>query len=158
VGLPGLVADIPALLTIALRCVQQIGRSYGYNTSEGAERDYVLHVLRTGSTVDSKLKMSFLLIMKELEQVLVKVGWKKATEGFLGKELARLSLTGGMQQMAKVMGVQLTQRKALQIVPVVGAAVGGAFNATFLNDVARAAFMSYRRRFMMEKEGLEQGV
>jgi len=158
VGLPGLVADIPALLTIALRCVQQIGRSYGYNTSEGPERDYVLHVLRTGTTVDSKLKMSFLLIMKEMEQVLIKVGWKKATEGLVGKELARLSLTGGMQQMAKAMGVQLTQRKALQIVPVVGAAVGGAFNATFLNDVARAAFMSYRRRFMMEKDGLGTGA
>ncbi|HYE19886.1 MAG TPA: EcsC family protein [Tepidisphaeraceae bacterium] len=152
-GLPGLVADIPALLTIALRVVQQVGQCYGYDTTIGAEREYVLHVLRTGSTVDSKLKMSFLMIMKELEQVLIKVGWQKAASGVLGKELARLSLTGGVQQMAKALGVQLTQRKALQIVPVVGAVVGGAFNATFLNDVAKAAYMSYRRRFMSEREG-----
>jgi hypothetical protein len=36
------------------------------------------------------------------------------------------------------------------MVPVIGAIVGASFNYAFMNDVGRAAYMSYRRRKLGE--------
>jgi len=152
-GLPGLVADIPALFTICLRCIQQIAHCYGYDTSEDLEREYVMHILRTGSTGDIKAKMEFLIGLKQVEQVLLKVTWKKMNEALARKEISRLSLLAAIRQFAKTLGIQITKRKALQMVPAVGGLVGASFNGTFVNDVGRAAYMSYRRRFIDEHKG-----
>ena len=79
-------------------------------------------------------------------------------EALARKEISHVALLASMRQFAKSLGVQLTKRKALQMVPVVGALVGASFNATFVNDVGRAAFMSYRRRRITELEGAALGV
>ena len=73
-------------------------------------------------------------------------------EALARKEISRISLLAAMRQFAKSLGIQLTKRKALQMVPAVGALVGASFNATFVNDIGRAAYMSYRRRRIAELE------
>jgi len=65
-------------------------------------------------------------------------------------ELSRLAALAALRQFAKSLGIQITKRKALHAIPVVGASVGASFNATFINDVGRAAYMSYRRRWVRE--------
>ncbi|MCZ6478926.1 MAG: EcsC family protein [candidate division NC10 bacterium] len=151
-GLPGLVADIPLLFTISLRLIQQMGLCYGYDVTKEAEQEYVMHILRTGSTGDIKAKMEFLVGLKQIEQILLKVTWKKMNEAVACKEISRLSVLAAMRQFAKSLGIQLTKRKALQIVPVIGGLVGASFNAVFVNDVGRASYMSYRRRRITELE------
>jgi hypothetical protein len=74
-GLVGLAADIPALFTISLRLIMQVGICYGYDVTRDEEHEYVIHVLRTGSTGDIKAKMEFLVGLKQIEQILVKVTW-----------------------------------------------------------------------------------
>jgi hypothetical protein len=71
------------------------------------------------------------------------------------REISRLSAIAALRQFARSLGIQVTKRKALQMVPVVGAVVGASFNATFVNDVGRAAYMSYRRRWIAEHEAKE---
>jgi len=44
------------------------------------EQEYVMHVIRTGPTRDIKAKMEFLVGLKQIEQILVKVTWKKMNE------------------------------------------------------------------------------
>lgn len=48
-------------------------------------------------------------------------------------------------------------RKALQLVAVVGGLVGASFNATFVNDIGRAACMSNRRRWITERSPPDSG-
>ena len=73
-----------------------------------------------------------------------------AAERLASSQLSRLSVLTALRQFAERLGVQLTTRKALELVPVVGAVIGGSFNAMFVNDVGRAAYMAYRRRRLVE--------
>ena len=158
VGIFGLPADIPALFMISFRQIQQIGTCYGYDTTSEEEQEYVLQILRTGSTGDIKAKVQFLVGLKQIEQILLKVSWKQMNAILAAKEIGKLSSLAALRQFAKSMGIQLTKRKALQIVPVVGALVGVSFNGVFVNDVGRAAYMSYRRRRIAEMKEPDEVV
>lgn len=151
-GLIGLAADVPALFGIVIRLIQQIGTSYGYDLSKKEEQEYVLHILRVASTGDVKSKIEALVVLKQIEQVLVGIAWKTVAQDFAIRQIGELSLFGGIRALARSLGMTLTQRKALQGIPMVGALVGASFNATFANDIARAAYMSYRRRWIAEQD------
>lgn len=112
-----------------------------------------MHILRVGSTSSLKAKMECLIALKQIEQILLKVSWQAMGEALARKEISRLSLLAAARQLAQKLGVQLTKRKALQLVPIVGALVGASFNGMFVNDAGRAAYMLYRRRRIAELEG-----
>ncbi len=150
VGIAGLAADIPALFTIAIRLIQEIATCYGYDPYDDNEHEYILHVLRTGSTGDVKAKVEFLVGLKQVEQILLKVAWKQMNHALARKQLSQQAALAALRQFAKTLGIQITKRKALQAIPAVGAVIGASFNATFVNDIGRAAYMSYRRRWILE--------
>ena len=63
-----------------------------------------------------------------------------------------------LRALAKQVGVNLTKRKALEAIPVIGLAVGAASNGWFLREVGTAAQMSYQERWLsdhVEKEPSE---
>lgn len=150
-GIFSLVADIPALFTMTFRQIQEIALCYGYDIDSDEEKEYIMQILRVGSTCDIKAKAEFVICMKQVEEVLIKVTWKKMSESLAKQEISKLSLLAAIRNFAKSLGIQLTKRKALQMVPVVGALVGASFNYAFMNDAGRAAYMSYRRRKLDEK-------
>ncbi len=152
-GLAGLAADVPALLTISLRLIRRIGACYGYGYASDVEQEYVMHVLRVGSTSSLKAKMEFLGGLKQVEQILLSVSWRKMNESLARREISRISLLAALRHFAEKLGVQLTKRKALQSVPVIGAMIGASFNGLFVNDVGRSAYMLYRRRRIAHLEG-----
>ncbi len=145
-GLPGIAADIPALFAILIREIQEIGTCYGYDVTRPEECDYLLHVLRTGSTTNVKEKIGFVVSLKEFEQILIKVTWKRMSESLAAKQLSKQSLLAAIRQFAKSLGIQITKRKALQMIPVIGALIGASFNGMLANDIGRAAYMNYRQR------------
>ena len=152
-GLLGLAADIPALFSILVREMQEIATCYGYDVSTEREREYLLQVLRAGFASNVKVKMEFIVTLKEFEQILVNVAWKKMAEEFAAKQFSKHSILAGLRQFAKSLGFQLTKRKALQMIPVIGAIVGASLNGTLANDIGKAAYMSYRRRWISERGG-----
>ncbi len=162
IGLVGLAADVPALLTVSLRLIRQIGICYARaagptgcagDMKSNEEQEYVMHILGIGSTSNLKAKMEFLVGLRQIEHILLKVSWQEISEAVARREISRLSLLGAMRQFAQRLGIQLTKRKALQMVPVIGALIGASFNALFVNDIGRAAYMVYRRRRIAELEG-----
>lgn len=155
-GIFGLPADIPLILSIAIREIRTIGACYGYETNSPTETDYVLHILRIGSSGDINVKIQFLIALKEFEQILLKVAWKKMTQEMAAKQLSKGAVLAAIREFAKSLGIQLTKRKALQAVPIVGALIGASFNAVYANDIGRAAFMCYRRRFIEENAKQEK--
>lgn len=100
-GLVGLAADVPALFTVALRLIQQIGTCYGYDVSTEAEREYVLHILRTGSTGDLTAKLECLIGLKQIEEILLNVTWKKMGESYARGEIGRLAALFGIKNLPK---------------------------------------------------------
>jgi uncharacterized protein (DUF697 family) len=152
-GFVGLAADVPALFTILLREIQEIGTCYGYDVTEKNEKEYSLHILRTGFASNAKLKMEFIISLKEFEQILINVTWKKMSAALAAKQISKQSLLAALRQYAKTLGYELTKRKALQLVPIIGAIVGASLNGTLANDIGKAAYMSYRRRWIAERGG-----
>lgn len=152
-GFAGLAADVPALFAILLRQMQEIATCYGYDAASPAEREYMLYVLRAGFASNVKVKMEFIVSLKQFEHVLLRVAWKKLGEDYAAKHFSKTSVLAAMQQFTKSIGIQLTKRKALQMIPLVGAVVGASLNGTLAHDVGKAAYMSYRRRWIAEREG-----
>jgi hypothetical protein len=149
-GLPGLLVDIPALFGLVFRLIHEIGTCYGYDVTKPEEREYILQILRTASAGELKTKLEALLMLKELEQVLISISWRKIGADLATKQLSKFSVSAVSKQLAKSLGLNLTKRKALQMVPIIGGLVGGSFNAMFAYEVGQAAYMSYRRRWIEE--------
>lgn len=151
-GFAGLAADIPALFAVIIRQIQEIGACYGYPPDSNEEREYLLHILRTGSVGNVKAKMEFVVGLKQFEQTLLKSAWRQMNREFAQKQFTRGSLLAGLRHFANTLGIQITKRKALQMIPIIGAVVGASFNGMLARDVGKAAYMSYRRRWLADRE------
>lgn len=148
-GWAGLVLDIPALYTIALRAVQEIATCYGYDVTTESERDYIHHLMTVGSCGDVETKIALITELKKMELALLKdaaLRW--------GADILRQHIAGmATREAAQTIGVQMARRKSLQVLPLVGAVFGAATNAYLIHDLSESAFMSYRRRRLAELEG-----
>ena len=156
VGLPGLAADIPFITTLALRTIHKIGVCYGYvadvsNAEE--EKAFVLGVLAAANASTLGEKASFILGLKQISLLIQRNAWKKLAEMGTANLLAKSIVS--VRQAAKLIGVNLTKRKASQSIPFFGGAVGAALNASFINDIAWAARRSYQRRWLEENKVIE---
>lgn len=156
VGLPGLAADIPFITTLALRTIHKIGVCYGYmadasNAEE--EKAFVLGVLAAANASTLGEKASFILGLKQISLLIQRNAWKKLAEMESASLLAKSIVS--VRQAAKLIGVNLTKRKASQSIPFIGGAVGAALNASFINDIAWAARRSYQRRWLEENKVIE---
>ena len=156
VGLPGLAADIPFITTLALRTIHKIGVCYGYvadasNAEE--EKAFVLGVLAAANASTLGEKASFILGLKQISLLIQRNAWKKLAEMGTANLLAKSIVS--VRQAAKLIGVNLTKRKASQSIPFIGGAVGAALNASFINDIAWAARRSYQRRWLEDNKVIE---
>lgn len=149
-GLPGIAVDIPSLLALTLRTVRGIGMCYGYISDEEAERQFVLGVLSAAGANSVAEKTAALMFLLQIEVTLrqtFKAMAQKAAEQTLGKEAAILAL----RSLARQLGVNLTKRKMLQAIPILGSGIGAVANGTFMNDVAWAARRSYQQRWLGDR-------
>ena len=88
-------------------------------------------------------KTAILVTLKQASIMIQKNTWKKigemASKNFLAKGILSI------KQAAKMIGINLTKRKSLQSIPVIGSGVGALMNGSFINDIARAAQKSYQK-------------
>lgn len=147
VGVPGLIADIPALVTLNLRAIAEYGTYYGFDVTSQRERLFAMHVLGLASSPSDAAKAP---VMAQLARIAADAAKRKTWKVLEEKALVRV-----IQQLAKALGIRLTKAKLGQAVPIMGAAVGGGFNAYFTARVCDAAHYLYRERFLAEKYGPE---
>lgn len=144
-GLPGIPADLVALITLNLRAIGEYATYYGFNINSQQERLFAMNVLGLASSPSDSSKG---LAMAQLVRISSDVAKKRTW-----KELEQQAFVKVIQQIAKALGVRLTKAKLAQIVPVTGAFVGGGFNAYFTSKVCDAAYYLYRERFLAQKYG-----
>jgi EcsC protein family len=154
-GLPGIAIDVPSLITLTLRTVRGIGICYGFSSDSEAEREFVLAVIAAAGANSIAEKSAALLMLRQLEVTVLRQTFKamaaKAAEQTLSKEAAIIAL----RDIARQLGLNLTKRKMLQVVPFLGAGIGAAVNWKFMDDVAWAARRAYQERWLQDRGRFE---
>lgn len=146
-GIATTLADIPAFVALALRAMADIAVIYGYDPRKDEERQFLFAAFAMVFATGAAGKQEAMLTLKALQKELLRGTWKSAN-AVLAKSLKVEQIS--MKELAKRVGVNLTKKKAAQIVPVVGAVVGGTMNGTMLHQITQTAQMVYRRRWLAD--------
>jgi hypothetical protein len=149
-GAAGLVADVPALLTLAMRTIHRTGLCYGEKPALDHERSLALGIfaLVSANSADEKL-LALQAVRTGAEQF--EAAWRDGVERVTERELAKEATVYSLQNLARAIGLNLGKRKAAGSIPIVGAAVGAAVNAWYLADVAQAARYTFQERWLRER-------
>lgn len=156
-GLPGLIADIPSLITMSLRVIHKIGLCYGYDCITQTDKQFVYSILSAAGSNSVKEKAASISTLQAINKTIAGVTWKKMAEKATENKFGIEALILAIKQLAKQLGINITRRKALQAIPIIGAGVGAALNIAFINDVAWAARRAYQERWLMENGKIEDG-
>lgn len=134
----GVVADVPALLGLALRSVNLFAYSYGFDPTTDDERAHVLAVLSASAALGTQAK--------QVSRGALEFGRRLA-----GKEAVQTLL----ERLPRRLLVRLAAMSSPKAAPIMGALTGAAFNAWFLQNVAVHARFAYRQRFIERRHGPE---
>lgn len=138
-GALGQLADIPAFYLYAVHSLQEIAISYGFDPRLEREQKFLLHLLRIGHAPGRKNRY------REVDQL---------DKLDIDHDLASLpeityAMTGrGMTLLARQLLKMLLRRKAVAMVPILGALVNAGINNHLMTAILEVAQRSYRRRFV----------
>ncbi len=135
-GIFTLAIDIPALLGISLRVLQEMALIYGYQPCEKKERIFIVKCLQFASA-DYVGKKA---VLKQLA---------KTDSGKVEREAA--SEFQGWREVIFTYSDNYGWKKIFQLVPVIGIVFGAIINRSTIEEVAEAGMMLYRKRRLMEK-------
>jgi len=142
-------ADAVAVLAASSRVTAEIAAYYGYDVELPHERVRAAGVLGVGLASQGGKTAAYQELNKLVQALARDKTWK---------ELDKLVMTKVIRKVFERFGEKLIKRKLGQAVPVVGVLVGAGLNAATLNNVAEAAEMVYRERFLREKYGLPEEI
>jgi hypothetical protein len=148
-GLILIAADVPAVMTLNLRFIAQIAHTYGFETSSQEERAFALN-LHGAASADHATKTAFL---NNLNKIAMDVA-----RGRAWKDLGEHGFVGLARKVAQLIGTSLTKKKLAQLIPIVGAVVGGGVNYAYTHQNLEAARMMYRKRWLIDKCLREAGA
>ena len=150
-GLGLIAADIPVLMGIGFRSIQQIGSSYGFNMQDPAMLPVVMSVYTAGSCSSVAVKSTVLTDMHIAAASLAgKTAYVKAaarTQTSLFVNFIERSTGSFPAQVAE----NLSKRKLSQLIPVVGAVIGAGFNYWLISSTMTSAYMIFRKLYFERK-------
>ncbi|CAH1197694.1 hypothetical protein PAECIP111893_00887 [Paenibacillus plantiphilus] len=135
-GIFTLAIDIPAVLGLSLKVIQEVAISYGYNPKLKEERVFVIKCLQFAS--------SDIVGKKAILEQLSLFG-KPDTQGQMASQLQ------GWREVVATYRDNFGWKKLFQLIPVAGMLFGAFINRGTLKDAAEAATMLYRKRRVMER-------
>lgn len=135
-GIFTLAVDIPAVLGLSLKIIQEIAICYGFDPKLKEERVFAVKVMQFASS-DIVGKKA---ILEELS------AYDKAN-----RSNQMMSQLQGWREVVTVYRDNFGWKKLFQMIPVAGMLFGAFINRGMLNDVAEAATMLYRKRRVMIK-------
>ncbi|HZG71120.1 MAG TPA: EcsC family protein [Chondromyces sp.] len=136
-GIFTLAADIPLLLGLSLKTLQEIAITYGYDPTERKERIFIVKCMQFASA-DVVGKKA---ILNELSSYY--------DESRVTAEM--ISQLQGWREVVFTYRDQFGWKKLLQMIPVAGMVFGAFTNRSMIQDVSEAGIMLYRKRRIMER-------
>jgi hypothetical protein len=149
-GILGMAVDIPAIITLALRTVHKIGLCYGFECRSLEDKQYAMGILAASGANSIEEKMEALLALRTVQQMVLKQTWKSMSEKAATSQMSKEGAIIAVRNLAKQLGINVTKRKALQAIPLIGGGIGAAVNGAYINDVGWAARRSFQERWLME--------
>lgn len=144
-GIFTLAIDIPTLLAVSLKTLQEIAIIYGYDPNEKSERIFIIKCLQY-SLADVVGKRA---ILNELSTYYRK-------ENSSSEMMSQLQ---GWREVVYTYRDQFGWKKLFQMVPIAGIIFGAFTNRTMINDLSEAGTMLYRKRRILERlEMSEEGI
>lgn len=141
-----MAADVVATLAAATRLIARVAAYYGYDVKDEGEKAFAMAVLGLGTATETAARQAaWAQLHKLVGQLARDATWKELNKDVFVK------LT---RSLFESLGERLTKRKLGQAVPGLGAFLGLGLNSKMAADVATAANMAYRERFLMEQYGL----
>jgi len=140
-GMFTIAADAVSLLALQLRAIQQVGYCHGFDVSRPDEKIFAVKLLAEAYCHPATGERKALL--KEMRMA-ADLLTGKSPLGYLQKQL----FLKGTSQIAQKIGLRLGGEKTAQVVPFLGAAVGGIINRKITKDVALIAQDVYRERLL----------
>lgn len=129
--------DLPALLTVNLNAIGAMATVYGFEAESPEEEERALLLLAAGHEA----------FKRDLETPSVgRMTVRRIPSHALGGRAAL-----ALRAVAVRVGSRLMKQKLLQLIPVVGGAVGAGLNFHFTLETTRAARMLYRLRWLQRK-------
>ena len=146
-GLAGLSIELPISTVVMVRSIADIARSEGESLSDPALGPEIMAVFALGgpSTQDDAAETGYYAVRNVLARTISEATAAIAAKGLSATEgptLARL-----IAVIAARFEIQVTQKAAAQLVPVIGGIAGAAINTLFIDhfqDMARGHFIIRR--------------
>lgn len=140
--------DIPLIITLAMRTIHKIGCCYGFEARSQHDQRFVLGALSAACANSVAEKTAALTLLRTVEVTVARQTWRKIAEEAAKSALSREAGIIALRDLAKQLGVNLTKRRVLAAIPVVGAAVGGSVNGWFIREVGWSARRVFQERWM----------
>lgn len=135
-GIFTLAVDIPAVLGLSLKIIQEIAICYGFDPKLKEERIFAVKVMQFASS-DIVGKKA---ILEELS------AYDKTS-----RSNQMMSQLQGWREVVTVYRDNFGWKKLFQMIPIAGMLFGAFINRGMLNDVSEAATMLYRKRRILLK-------
>lgn len=136
-GIFTLAVDIPVLLGLSLKTLQEISVAYGYDPEDKEERIFIVKCLQFASA-DIVGKQA---ILNELS-------------GYYNRSMEPAEMMSKLQGWREVVYTYRDQfglKKLLQMVPVAGMLFGAYTNRSMVKDIAETGIMLYQKRRILER-------
>lgn len=134
-GLPGLVVDIPLIISFALRTIHRVGLAYGFNLETEQEKQFALGILSASGANSVEEKIAALTMLRAIQVTIAQQTWKKMAEQAAKEAFSKEAGIIAIRNLAKQIGINLTKRKVLEAIPFIGAGVGATVNSWYIKDV-----------------------
>lgn len=138
-GLPGLALELPVTTTTMLRSIAEIARSHGEDLRNPESALACLQVLALGGDdqTSSTVESAYYASRATLTQATREAAAYLAEKGFT--KTGAPPLLQFLSKIAARFGIEVTEKAAAQLVPLIGAAGGMTLNILFTNHFQRLA-------------------
>ncbi len=158
-GAAGMVADVPALVALALRTIHRVGLCYGEDLRQPGHRQLAIGIFALASANSMEEKQTAVQALRNFEPgSLDDAAWRDGVERAAEREFAKEAAVFSMRNLASKLGINLGQRKAAGVVPVLGALVGSSVNVWYLYDIGQVSRFVFQERWLTERHGPDDAV
>jgi hypothetical protein len=148
-GAVGIAADIPSLLALALRTIHRTAYCYGEDWRGPERKGLAIGVFALASANTLEEKQAAWDAWSRGGELFVEA-WRDGVERVAERHLAKGAAQLSLKTVTDRIGLNLARRSlfGLGLMPVVGAVIGGAINAGYLQDIAAVAQRALQYRWL----------